>query len=382
MISISAQFDGGNISVVDIANPRDVQLEIRRDTGAEFFQWFCFRLVGARAQHCVLRITNAGQASYPRGWQDYQAVASEDRRHWFRVPTTYRDGELVIRCRPASDSMYFAYFVPYPMQRHDDLIARCQVADGVTLTVPGNSLEGRPLDVLRFGKPTPQKPSLWVIARQHPGETMAEWFVEGFLDRMLDVSDGAVRALRQRAAVFAVPNMNPDGSVRGNLRVNAAGANLNREWQSPDPQRSPEVLHVRRMMLETGIRLCLDVHGDEALPYNFIVGFEGIAEAGAEQRAALDRFRDLLASLNPDFQTEHGYPKAPPGKGNPTTSSGYLAGRHGVVAMTLEMPFKDALNAPDPVYGWSPERAGALGRSCVEALLGILDHLPADAAGT
>ena len=27
--------------------------------------------------------------------------------------------------------------------------------------------------------------------------------------------------------------MNPDGSVRGNLRTNAAGANLNREWMTP-----------------------------------------------------------------------------------------------------------------------------------------------------
>jgi murein tripeptide amidase MpaA len=42
--------------------------------------------------------------------------------------------------------------------------------------------------------------------------------------------------------------MNPDGSWRGHLRTNAAGANLNREWAAPSAERSPEVLLVRNKM--------------------------------------------------------------------------------------------------------------------------------------
>ncbi len=38
-----------------------------------------------------------------------------------------------------------------------------------------------------------------------------------------------------------MPNVNPDGSIRGHLRTNATGANLNREWQDPTLERSPEV---------------------------------------------------------------------------------------------------------------------------------------------
>jgi murein tripeptide amidase MpaA len=58
-----------------------------------------------------------------------------------------------------------------------------------------------------------------------------------------------------------VPNANPDGSRRGHLRTNAAGVNLNREWHEPTPERSPEVLAIRNAMDETGVALCLDVHG-------------------------------------------------------------------------------------------------------------------------
>lgn len=50
----------------------------------------------------------------------------------------------------------------------------------------------------------------------------------------------ASRALKH-ATFFVVPNINPDGSIRGHLRTNAVGANLNREWANPSMEHSPEV---------------------------------------------------------------------------------------------------------------------------------------------
>ena len=58
----------------------------------------------------TMRILNAGEASYPDGWVGYQAVASYDRRRWFRVPTSYGDGVLTISHRPQHDSVYYAYW--------------------------------------------------------------------------------------------------------------------------------------------------------------------------------------------------------------------------------------------------------------------------------
>ena len=50
------------------------------------------------------------------------------------------------------------------------------------LTVVGSTLDGRPLDLLTIGTGPLQ---VWVLARQHPGEPMAEWLVEGMLDDLL-----------------------------------------------------------------------------------------------------------------------------------------------------------------------------------------------------
>src|SRR3546814_8617380 len=85
--------------------------------------------------------------------------------------------------------------------------------------------------------------------------------------RLLDSVDPVAREVLSRAVLYVVPNMNPDGSRRGHLRTNASGANLNREWQSPSLERSPEVLLVRDRMERSGVDFCLDVHGDEGLPY-------------------------------------------------------------------------------------------------------------------
>ena len=113
----------------------------------------------------------------------------------------------------------------------------------------------------------------------------------------------AKKVLR-RATVYVVPNMNPDGAVRGHLRTNAAGANLNREWGEPSLETSPEVFHARAAMDATGpVDMMLDVHGDEAEPYCFIVGGEG-TPGWDDRRADVQRdFKRAYARACPDFQT-------------------------------------------------------------------------------
>jgi murein tripeptide amidase MpaA len=169
--------------------------------------------------------------------------------------------------------------------------------------------------------------------------------------------------------------MNPDGSRRGHLRTNAAGVNLNREWASPSRERSPEVWHVRERMERTGVDFAMDVHGDEAIPAVFIAGFEGIPNLRPGQLEAYNLFRDLLAARTPDFQTKLGYPLKPAGQANLTMSTAQLAERFGAVSMTLEMPFKDHDDLPDPVHGWSPARSAQLGRDCMAVLAEIIDRI-------
>ncbi len=372
-LQISAAFDSGNIEVQSLDNLQDIQLKIRKDKDSDFYQWFYFRVTGAKGQALKMRITNAAGAAFTGGWEDYKAVASYDREEWFRIPgTSYDNGELIIEVTPEQDSLYISYFAPYSMERHADLIADCLQHEGVSLRVIGTSIEGQAMDCLTIG--TGLK-TFWVIARQHPGESMAEWWMEGFLARLTDMDDPVIKTMREKATFHIIPNMNPDGSCRGHLRTNYAGSNLNREWGVSNLEKSPEVHHTIAAMDADKPLFCLDVHGDEALPYNFIAGAEGIPDFTDKQAKDQADFLTAYKKASPDFQTEHGYPVSAPGKGNLTMCTNFTADRYNCLSMTLEMPFKDNANDPDAEVGWSPDRAAQLGHDALTAMADIVDQL-------
>jgi murein tripeptide amidase MpaA len=374
-MQITSNFDSGNIEVLDAKDPSAVKLAIRFDAGDEHMQWFHFRVTGARDQLLHLHLTNADKASYTGGWENYQACASYDREHWFRVPTRYEGGELIIDHAPEQDAVYYAYFAPYSNERHLDLIAEASCHPAVRLELLGQTLDGRDLDMLVIGDEDAGKKPCWIIARQHPGESMAEWLMEGLLARLLDDDDPIARELLNRAVFYVVPNMNPDGSARGHLRCNASGANLNREWETPTMERSPEVFLVRQRMQQTGLKFCLDVHGDEALPYNFIAGSEGVANVPTAVHDNQVAYEVALMRSSPDFQRTHGYPKDEPGQANMTMATNWVAGHFEALAMTLEQPFKDTKDTPNTETGWSPERCRKLGAANLDALYCVLGDL-------
>lgn len=370
-IAIDAAFDSGNIDILAIDGTA-ARLAIRKDHNANFAQWFHFRVTGAAGQEIVLTITGLNDSAYPGGWPDYDACVSEDREYWARAASSFdkQEGTLTIRYTPASSIAYFAYFAPYSMERHYDLVAEAAACEGVELKRLTSTLDGQPLDLLEMGMGDKQ---VWLYARQHPGETQAEWWMEGALECLTDPTDPIARGLLKQCRLHIVPNCNPDGSRRGHLRTNAAGTNLNREWSRPSAEKSPEVLAIRNKMDETGVDYAMDVHGDEAIPAVFLAGFEGIPGWTDEQGEKFYRYQRILDRRTPDFQVKLGYPKTPAGKANLGISTNLVAERYGACAMTLEMPYKDLADFPEPEQGWSPERCKLLARDCLAALLEWLE---------
>ena len=379
-LHISTAFDSGAIDVVSLADPANIQLNIRKDNASEFAQWFHFSLHGAAGLAVTLNFLNAGQCAYPKGWEGYRINASYDRQHWFRIDTRF-DGQLMSAdLTPETQVVYFAYFEPYSQERHLDLIGSAAASRRVAVQHLGQTLEGRDITLLRItdaqsALPVEQKRNIWLIARQHPGEAMAEWFVEGFVQRLLEGADPVARVLLAQCVFYVVPNMNPDGAVRGNLRTNAGGANLNREWAAPSLEKSPEVFLVRQKMLEVGVDLNLDAHGDEGLPYNFVVGTEGTAGYSPRIEALEDAFKSVWQSTCPDFQTAQGYGRTAPGAANPTLATNWVGQQFNCLAFTIEMPFKDNADLPNDLVGWSGGRSRRLGASVLLPILAVVRQL-------
>jgi murein tripeptide amidase MpaA len=313
----------------------------------------------------------------------------DDVDSWRRnQDTVYRDGKLCwshVHTKPGFT--FFSYFPPFSYARHLNLVSKCaQVAQVETL---GQSLEGREIECITVGTGST---ICWIIHRQHPGETMAEHYAEGLLTRLLalDTEEGADEQVSRVLKLYTfhiVPCMCPDGGVKGHLRTNACGANLNREWatkgfyEAPTMERSPEVYCVLKKMDETGVDLFLDIHGDEELPYNFLSGAEKTPKWNKRMESLHGAFTAAYTRANSDMQQAIGYP--PPESeekvlGYMNIATNQVSNRFDCLGMTLEMPFKDCRSNPDPEYGWSPARSRKLGASVLDPIEYIHPYLRAE----
>lgn len=415
-ISISDAYDGGNGEFVS-AEKKDgemvVNVRIRPDPfteleGTNHFQYFSFRatpttVVDDPTTPLTVRyvLENAGDASYAPAWDGstvfYAASADpSDETEWKRkVDTTYdkETGRLEwTHVHDDDGAAYFAYFPPYSYGRHLGLVQRCAESRDGKVRSLGQTIDGREIDCVTVGN----GPRVcWIIHRQHPGESMAEFYAEGLLERLLglngDEDDDVVRRAKELYTFNIVPSMNPDGALRGYLRTNAAGSNLNREWcpssyrpasseedvayDAPTLERSPEVKAVLDRMDETGCDAFLDIHGDELLPFNFLAGSEGVANWNDRLSRLHGSFLASYVRSNSDMQAEVSYEPEAPGEGRTNVCSNQIAIRYDCLAATLEMPFKDCLTNSDPEKGWSPERAKELGASVLEALCHVQPYL-------
>jgi len=79
-LSVTCAFDGGNIIVKNQEDELDIRLDIRKDNASDFFQWFYYRVTGAKGEACRMIIENAKDAAYTGGWENYRACASYDRK--------------------------------------------------------------------------------------------------------------------------------------------------------------------------------------------------------------------------------------------------------------------------------------------------------------
>ena len=91
----------------------------------------------------------------------------------------------------------------------------------------------------------------------------------------------------------------------------------------------------------------------------------------------LNYFFDICAppQASPDFQTKFGYDEDAAGQANLALGSNQVGERFDCLSFTFEMPFKDTIDDPNELTGWSPERSARLGASVLDAIRAVLPDL-------
>jgi murein tripeptide amidase MpaA len=214
----------------------------------------------------------------------------------------------------------------------------------------GNTVDGRDLNVVVVGDPAAEK-KVWIIARQHPGETMAEWLVEGLLGALLDQANPIARSILEKVLY---------NRAEYESRWRCAWQSAHECWRCQSEPRmddaitgnQPGSIPRKKQDSRNRLRSVLDIHGDEALPYVFVAGSEMIEGFTEKQAKEQQVFVDSFCAASPDFQTKFGY-EASKYNEDMLKLAKYIGHTFKCVSLTLELPFKDNANLPDANrMGW------------------------------
>lgn len=246
--------------------------------------WFDFRLYGLTGERVRLRLCNAGQClGDADGWTRNRPVyrTAEDGP-WLRAASCEnRMGPRDIRSTVfevplhGADFLEFAFCYPYTRDTLEQTLRDC--GGTFAADVIGYSAQGRPL--LRLSDtgvpPERERRCIFVIARQHAGETTGSWMADGML-RYLASEEGT--ALRRRIDWRFVPIVDTDGTEQGFYGKDQFYGDLNRAWAPWFAKRTeltalqPDIL---RCIRERKMLLLLDLHApghDERDTYFVIPG--------------------------------------------------------------------------------------------------------------
>lgn len=329
------------------ANP--VLVEFAPDPhGGPETMWFSFRLEKTEAdEKRKIRLVFKFFGNILGGGKDgtVSIVARKKEADWERLgPGRHEisdDGQvsLIWDLDFASEYMDFALCYPYGKNEISMLIEK---SGGYWKAAPiGVSQGGRDLVRLSnsYGSTEEKKPGLYLIARQHSGETPGSWGLHGFLDYF-------AKSGNKDFVIWSVPLSNIDGVMNGDYGKDNFPYDLNRAWGQP-PMRH----ETRAIMRDMGrwAECCkplitLDFHSPGACSSQGIYSVIPKNAEGEKNPASLKLSEILYEALkarefaSPDFFVTVNYKS----RWETPTFSKFALDAMKLVSLTFEFPYSFA----------------------------------------
>lgn len=193
------------------------------------------------------------ELEYSNGSQRYIPVVSANNgESWIKSDST--DFEIVedsgnglIHLKITSEPLWVSAQEVHTTAHFGTWLSEISNKPFIQRRVIGSSHQGRPIVMMNMAEASsePVKGVILVYGRQHPPEVPGYLTGLYFLETLAGDSELS-RQFRQYFDVWAIPLMNPDGADNGHWRTNAAGVDLNRDWQFFN---QPETEAVRRALM-------------------------------------------------------------------------------------------------------------------------------------
>jgi hypothetical protein len=187
-----------------------------------------------------------------------------------------------------------------------------------------------------YGHLESEKPGLYLLARQHSGETPGSWVLDGFLRRVAELGQAA-------PLIWAVPLADPDGVHFGDYGKDQFPYDLNRAWDQSAMRH--EVLAMQRDIHRWSRRcrptLAMDFHAPGACESDGLYCFLLETETKSERYPQLHEcITGIEKALTPQFASPH-FERVPRYKsrwGTPNFSR-FMSDAHDLSCISFEVPY-------------------------------------------
>lgn len=272
-------FEGAAVQDFRVDRSGNIHFSMPENPGGDERLWFYFKLTASELISPTFVIENAEYA-HQHNWDVVRPVVSVDGLNWIRVEDaglsdgatlasriaaklTGREPVFQFKSPVESKELWVAYSYPYFTTELDQYLSGIQVDRRVTVSVLGKSEEGRDIQFISIENPESSTESartnIWVICREHPGETPASFVLEGFINDLL--AQPLESSLLSRFRFNIVPLFNTDGASNGYYYRNSGGIDIAQDWGSFE---SVEVQQLYRAMLDdlnsNTVDLVLNLH--------------------------------------------------------------------------------------------------------------------------
>ena len=295
--TISSDFESGNINhIKNVQRKKDVLviLEIKdepysKNTKRKYQNWFYFKSNDVQRKSMTYTIRNINV--FGNDWKGFNVCYSYDNKNWKRIKTSFskKNKTLTWNHKSTKKNVYYAYYPPYTTKMKQKLMNTYKDKKGVKAKTLGKS----GVDVLILGD---GPLNIFIVARQHPGESIGSWMIEGFLKQYF--KNKQRKLIESIFTVYVIPMANPDGVKLGHWYTNKNGQNLNRSWRH---NKTPETNDMKRLMQKENTMLYLDLHGDEGSSRHFTTS------CIESENKVRDGFNKTMALFCPNYQTEDYY---------------------------------------------------------------------------
>ncbi|KAM9858621.1 cytosolic carboxypeptidase 1 [Aulostomus maculatus] len=290
-LKFNSQFESGNLRKAVQVRKYEYDLVLNSDINSNHYhQWFYFEVSGMRVGTTYrFNIINCEKSNsqFNYGMQALMYSVQEaisGRPRWVRTGTdicyyknhfarssiaaggqkgkSYYTLTFSITFSHKDDVCYFAYHYPYTYSSLKMHLAKLEALrtphiylrqDTLCETLGGNSCPLLTITAMPESNSNDHvcqfrnRPLIFLSARVHPGETNASWVMKGTLEFLMGTSPLAA-SLREAYIFKIVPMLNPDGVINGNHRCSLSGEDLNRQWQTPNPELHPTIYHTKNLL--------------------------------------------------------------------------------------------------------------------------------------